>query len=217
MSASPHPNASSGAHVAKSFGHVEALRDANVSVRPGEVVRSCGRQRCGQVDARQDPARHQPPDRGEVVIDDQPVKLTSVRDAQALGVEAVHQTSRSTPRPLRRGQHVPRPRGGSRSRRDARPSLDDGACRCRAPRALDRTSLPHGADPRPLRWPASGGRRRAGGHVGALRRAHGRATAALGARQSEIICDLMRTVAAAASESSSSPTIFRASSRPPTP
>ena len=77
--------------VAKRFGHVEALRNANLTVPAGKVVALVGDNGAGKSTLMKTLLGINKPDQGEVIIADQPVRLSSIRDVQALGVEAVHQ------------------------------------------------------------------------------------------------------------------------------
>lgn len=78
-------------HVSKKFGHVHALRDASIRVHRGEVVALCGDNGAGKSTFLRILQGIYRPDGGRVFIDDQPVSLQSVRDAQKLGVDTVHQ------------------------------------------------------------------------------------------------------------------------------
>ncbi len=78
-------------HVAKQFGHVQALRDASVTVPAGKVVALVGDNGAGKSTLLRTLLGLDRPDSGEVLIAGRPVVLHSVRDAQALGVDAVHQ------------------------------------------------------------------------------------------------------------------------------
>jgi ABC-type sugar transport system ATPase subunit len=78
-------------HVAKQFGHVQALRDATVTVPAGRVVALVGDNGAGKSTLLRTLLGLERPDTGEVIIAGRPVVLRSVRDAQTLGVDAVHQ------------------------------------------------------------------------------------------------------------------------------
>jgi simple sugar transport system ATP-binding protein len=78
-------------HVAKQFGHGQALRDATVTVPAGKVVALVGDNGAGKSTLLRMLLGLDRPDSGEVIIAGRPVVLHSVRDAQALGVDAVHQ------------------------------------------------------------------------------------------------------------------------------
>jgi ABC-type sugar transport system ATPase subunit len=182
-------------HVAKSFGHVEALRDANVSVRPGEVVALVGDNGAGKSTLVKTLLGINRPDRGEVIIDDQPVRLNSVRDAQALGIEAVHQDLALAPDlsvvdNMFLGHEVVRGPLGFLARK----SMME-----RADAALRDLSIALPSLTVPIR-DLSGGQRQAVAVARAVMWARSAVlmdepTAALGARQSEVISELMRTVA----------------------
>jgi len=78
-------------HVSKQFGHVQALRDASVTVHHGEVVALFGDNGAGKSTFLRTLQGIHSPDSGQIIINDESVTLTSVRDAQALGVDTVHQ------------------------------------------------------------------------------------------------------------------------------
>jgi simple sugar transport system ATP-binding protein len=78
-------------HVSKTFGHVHALRDASITVHYGEVVALCGDNGAGKSTFLRILQGIHRPDSGRLFIDNQPVILQSVRDAQSLGVDTVHQ------------------------------------------------------------------------------------------------------------------------------
>jgi simple sugar transport system ATP-binding protein len=78
-------------HIRKQFGHVTALRDASISVHHGEIVALCGDNGAGKSTFLRTLQGIHRPDSGSIIIDDTPVTLNSVRDAQALGVDTVHQ------------------------------------------------------------------------------------------------------------------------------
>ncbi len=78
-------------HVSKKFGHVQALRDASIQVRYGEVVGLCGDNGAGKSTFLRILQGIYHPDSGRLYIDHHPVTLHSVRDAQRLGVDTVHQ------------------------------------------------------------------------------------------------------------------------------
>lgn len=78
-------------HVSKRFGHVQALRDASISVTRGEIVALFGDNGAGKSTFLQILQGIQRPDDGHVLINGEPAELSSVRDAQALGVDTVYQ------------------------------------------------------------------------------------------------------------------------------
>lgn len=78
-------------HVAKRFGHVQALRDASISVPAGKVVALVGDNGAGKSTLVKTLLGINRPDSGDIVIGGEVVQLSSVRDAQARGVDAVHQ------------------------------------------------------------------------------------------------------------------------------
>jgi ABC-type sugar transport system ATPase subunit len=182
-------------HLAKRFGHVEALRDASLSVPAGKVVALVGDNGAGKSTLMKTLLGINRPDSGEVIIGGESVELASVRDAQSRGVDAVHQDLALAPDlsvvdnmflgheiavgpgVLRRGQMADRTDAALRELGILLPSLSV------AVREL------------------SGGQRQAVAVAKAVMWSRtavlmDEPTAALGARQSEIISELMRTVAA---------------------
>ena len=189
-----------GRGIAKRFGHVQALSDANVTVRSGEVVALFGDNGAGKSTFLKTLLGINSPDSGEVIIGGERVHLSSIRDAQSRGVEAVHQDLALAPdlsvvdnmflgheiftRGVLRGLGVV-------NRRDMMERADTAlrALSIKLPSLkVDVADLSGGqkqgvAVARAVMW----------GHTAVLM---DEPTAALGARQSEIVCNLMRTVAA---------------------
>lgn len=79
--------------IKKSFGHVNALTNTSLSVRPGEIVCLFGDNGAGKSTLMKILCGIQPPDPGggTVIINDREVALDSIRDAQRFGLGAVHQ------------------------------------------------------------------------------------------------------------------------------
>ncbi|MEO7147672.1 MAG: ATP-binding cassette domain-containing protein [Terrimesophilobacter sp.] len=80
-------------NVRKTFGHVNALTDTSIAVRPGEIVCLFGDNGAGKSTLMKILCGLQPPDPGggTVIIDNKDVVLDSIRDAQRHGLGAVHQ------------------------------------------------------------------------------------------------------------------------------
>ena len=80
-------------NIRKTFGHVNALTDASLIVRPGEIVCLFGDNGAGKSTLMKILCGIQPPDPdgGAVIIDNKEVVLSSIRDAQHFGLGAVHQ------------------------------------------------------------------------------------------------------------------------------
>lgn len=78
-------------NVRKSYGHVEALRGASLSVHAGEIVALFGDNGAGKSTLMKVLLGVTAPDSGYVSIRGRQVELESIRQAQALGVEGVHQ------------------------------------------------------------------------------------------------------------------------------
>ena len=182
-------------HVSKRFGHVQALRDASVSVPAGKVVALVGDNGAGKSTLIKTLLGINQPDSGEVIIGGEVVHLNSVRDAQARGVDAVHQDLALAPdlsvvdNMFLGHEEVVGPGILQRKRMTAQ---TDAALR---ELGIQLPSLTVAI--REL----SGGQRQAVAVARAVMWSRtavlmDEPTAALGARQSEIIADLMRTVAA---------------------
>jgi ABC-type sugar transport system ATPase subunit len=188
-----------GSHIAKRFGHVNALIDANVKVHHGEVVALFGDNGAGKSTLLRCLQGLHRPDAGNIIIDHEQVELTSIRDAQAHGVECVHQDLSLAPdlsvidnvflgkERLKRGLlgHL-----GALNRREMGERADT---------ALRELSIKLPSLTVPVR-DLSGGQRQAVAVARAVMWARtavllDEPTAALGARQSQIVCDLMRSVA----------------------
>jgi ABC-type sugar transport system ATPase subunit len=182
-------------HVAKRFGHVQALRDASVSVAAGKVVALVGDNGAGKSTLVKTLLGINKPDSGEVIIGGIPVQLNSVRDAQARGVDAVHQDLALAPDlsvvdNMFLGHETVT--GPGVLRRKVMTERTDEALR---ELGIQLPSLTVAI--REL----SGGQRQAVAVARAVMWSRtavlmDEPTAALGARQSEIISELMRTVAA---------------------
>ncbi|MFF5245915.1 ATP-binding cassette domain-containing protein [Streptosporangium sp. NPDC000095] len=78
-------------NVAKTFGHVQALRGADFAVGAGEVVALMGDNGAGKSTLIKILSGVQPPTSGEVLMDGEPVELRSPDAARALGIETVYQ------------------------------------------------------------------------------------------------------------------------------
>jgi simple sugar transport system ATP-binding protein len=77
--------------IVKSFGRVHALRGANFSVLPGEVVALVGDNGAGKSTLVKTLAGVHPPDAGEILFEGRPVHITSPVAARRLGIETVYQ------------------------------------------------------------------------------------------------------------------------------
>jgi simple sugar transport system ATP-binding protein len=188
-----------GRHIAKGFGHVQALVDASVTVRSGEVVALFGDNGAGKSTFLKILLGLHRPDRGELTIADQPVQLGGIREAQGRGVECVWQDLALAPdlsvvdnmylgHEELRGGLLGRIGAVARRRMSARA---DEALR---ELAIALPSLD--VSVREL----SGGQRQALAVARAVMWSDtavlmDEPTAALGARQSEIVCELIRRVA----------------------
>jgi ABC-type sugar transport system ATPase subunit len=186
-------------NIAKRFGHVQALTDASVEVRAGEVVALFGDNGAGKSTLLQILLGAQRADAGEVEVADQRMSLHSIRDSQALGIECVHQDLALAPDlsvvdSMFLGRELPargiRGRLGVIARRDME---------ARADQALRELGIQLPSLTVPIR-DLSGGQRQAVAIARAVMWATtavlmDEPTAALGARQSGIVCELMRTVA----------------------
>ena len=77
--------------IVKSFGKVQALRGANFTVRPNEVVALVGDNGAGKSTLVKTLAGVHQADGGEVLFQGRPVTIGSPLDARALGIETVYQ------------------------------------------------------------------------------------------------------------------------------
>jgi D-xylose transport system ATP-binding protein len=77
--------------VSKSFGPVQALKDVNFRVAPGEVVALVGDNGAGKSTLVKAIAGIHEIDDGQIVFDGQPVKITTPVDATKLGIATVYQ------------------------------------------------------------------------------------------------------------------------------
>jgi simple sugar transport system ATP-binding protein len=186
-------------NIRKQFGHVTALRDASISVGRGEIVALCGDNGAGKSTFLRVLQGIHKPDAGNMIIDDKNVVLHSVRDAQKLGVDTVHQDLALAP-DLSSVQNMFL--GKEISKGLAFGSfglLDKKTMEERADAALRELSITLPSLTVPVRE-LSGGQRQAVAVARAVMWSDtavlmDEPTAALAARQSAIVCDLMRTVA----------------------
>jgi simple sugar transport system ATP-binding protein len=81
-------------HITKRFGTVVAIDDASLDVVSGEVHAILGENGAGKTSLMNVLAGIYRADEGEIVLDGQPVDITSPRDAKRLGIGMVHQEQR---------------------------------------------------------------------------------------------------------------------------
>jgi simple sugar transport system ATP-binding protein len=187
-------------HVSKTFGHVEALRDASITCDYGEIVALFGDNGAGKSTFLRILQGIQRPDTGKVMVANDYVTMHSVRDAQHLGVDTVFQDLSLAPDlsvvdNMFLGHELPKkgPLGtlGVLDRREMSDRTAD---------ALRELGINLASLNVPIR-DLSGGQRQAVAVARAVMWSStavlmDEPTAALGARQSELVCDMMRTVAA---------------------
>ena len=77
--------------ISKSFGPVEALKDVDMEVRPGEVVGLVGDNGAGKSTLIKAIAGVQPADEGDTQFEGRPVTLNSPQAATGLGIATVYQ------------------------------------------------------------------------------------------------------------------------------
>ncbi|GHF43990.1 simple sugar transport system ATP-binding protein [Deinococcus metalli] len=77
--------------ITKRYGHVEALRGADFTVYPGEVVALLGDNGAGKSTLVKAITGTIQPDEGQVYFEGRPVQMTSPLDARSLGIETVFQ------------------------------------------------------------------------------------------------------------------------------
>lgn len=197
---SPGAEAIAGVRISKRFGHVRALIDANIAVRRGEVVALFGDNGAGKSTLLNCLLGIYRPDSGTVRIDGSEVRLTSIRDAQMRGVDCIFQDLSLAPDLsvidnvfLGHEQLHPAPLRWFGAL--ARSSMEE-----RADAALRQLGISLNSLRIPVRS-LSGGQRQAVAIARAIMWSRSailmdEPTAALGARQSAIVCELIRAVAA---------------------
>jgi simple sugar transport system ATP-binding protein len=77
--------------IVKSFGRVQALRGASLTVYPQEVVALVGDNGAGKSTLVKTVVGVHPPDSGEIVFDGKPVVIHNPHEARDLGIETVFQ------------------------------------------------------------------------------------------------------------------------------
>ncbi|WP_431912000.1 ATP-binding cassette domain-containing protein [Nonomuraea jabiensis] len=77
--------------IMKSYGHVEALRGADFTLRPGEVVALIGDNGAGKSTLAKILSGVERPDAGTVEVDGEPVSFASAEEARGAGIETVYQ------------------------------------------------------------------------------------------------------------------------------
>nr|WP_286177637.1 sugar ABC transporter ATP-binding protein [Rhodopirellula sp. JC639] len=75
----------------KRFPGVRALHNINLTLMPGEVLALVGENGAGKSTLMKILAGVQPPDEGQILIDQTPVAIDSVADAMRLGITLIHQ------------------------------------------------------------------------------------------------------------------------------
>ncbi len=189
-----------GVGIAKRFGHVQALSDASVTVPSGSVVALFGDNGAGKSTFLKCLLGIERPDSGRLVIADEEASMDGIADAQARGVEAIHQDLALAPDlSVVDNMFLGHERVGTGLRR-LLGVLSRSEMTERADAALRELSIRLPSLAVPVQ-DLSGGQRQAVAVARAVMWSHtavlmDEPTAALGARQSEIVCDLMRTVAA---------------------
>jgi ABC-type sugar transport system ATPase subunit len=184
----------------KSFGHVQALRGASIHVNEGEIVALYGDNGAGKSTLMRVLLGIIRPDQGAVAINGRVVEMASIRDAQANGVDAVHQDLALAPdlsvlESLFLGHE--RVHGGVLGRLGF---LDRSSMAGDASTALEQLGIHLPSVRRPVR-DLSGGQRQATAVARAVMWTStailmDEPTAALGARQSDIVCETIVSSAA---------------------
>jgi ABC-type sugar transport system ATPase subunit len=188
-----------GEHLAKQFGHVQALIDASVTVSPGEVVALFGDNGAGKSTLLKILLGIHRPDAGRLIVAGHEVHPHSISDVQRLGVDCVHQDLALAPDlsvvdNMYLGHELVRKGLAGRLGVVARREMT-----ARADTALRELSIKLPSLSVPVS-DLSGGQRQAVAVARAVMWSRtsvlmDEPTAALGTRQSGIVCELMRTVA----------------------
>ncbi|MFI6902633.1 ATP-binding cassette domain-containing protein [Nonomuraea sp. NPDC050394] len=184
--------------IVKSYGHVEALRGADLALPPGEVVALIGDNGAGKSTLAKILSGVEPPDDGEILLDGRPMAFSSAEDARAAGIETVYQDlalcADLTPAAnFFLGRELLRP--GLLGRLGL---LDDTAMRERARQACERLGIELKSPAAPVST-LSGGQRQAVAVARAVTWARrvvfmDEPTAALGVVQTRRVLDLIRGV-----------------------
>jgi simple sugar transport system ATP-binding protein len=187
-------------HIAKRFGHVQALRDANLVVHSGEVVALFGDNGAGKSTLLRTLLGIHHPDEGKILVGGEPANFHSVRDAQAHGIECVYQDLALAPDlSVVDNIFVGHELLASRLRKHLG-ILDRAEMERRADERLNELSIQLPSLEVAVR-DLSGGQRQAAAIARAIMWARtaillDEPTAALGARQSEIVGHVIREIAA---------------------
>jgi ABC-type sugar transport system ATPase subunit len=187
--------------VRKSFGHVEALSGVDLQIDAGEIVALLGDNGAGKSTLVKVMCGVYQPDHGSIELDGRPVSFTNSFDAAEHGVEVVYQDLALAPDLSIReniflGREVP-----ARGWRRLLGLMDKDAMARESQDVLATLSAAEGI---PTDLPVSelsGGQRQAVAISRSVLRARkalllDEPTAALGVRQSELVCDAIKRVAA---------------------
>ena len=166
-------------HIAKRFDATQALEDVSLALYPGEVHALLGENGAGKSTLIKIMTGVHQPDRGEILLDGQPVAIAQRRRGAAPRHRRDLPGAAAVPRPQRRREHLHQPPGPRRGRRLAA-DVPRGRGDPRRARRLARRAQP-GARPDARR--AAVGRDRQGDLAQRPRADHGRADRlAVGAR-----------------------------------
>src|SRR5919107_1108539 len=78
-------------HISKNYGGVRALKDVTFTAYRGKVNVLVGENGAGKSTLMKILSGSEQPTAGEILLDGQPVHLTSPRDAMGLGIGIIHQ------------------------------------------------------------------------------------------------------------------------------
>jgi ABC-type sugar transport system ATPase subunit len=186
--------------LSKHFGHVEALRGVTFKIEAGEIVALLGDNGAGKSTLAKTLSGHHQPSEGQILLNDRPVAFASVRDAQSAGVEMVYQDLALAPDlTVSENVFLGRELAASGIKRWLG-MLDRARMEHESSDVLGKLAI-QGVAPSMQVEDLSGGQRQAVAIARSILRTRAallldEPTAALGTRQSDLVCEAIQQVAA---------------------